>query len=449
MSFDPQRFTPVPSAYSPWLERVQEEWSRRPESVFLTFILSLIVSVMLVYGVRQILYAFTRILRTQRYPYEGLQQAQWPDITVFIAAHNEDKVIGDCITALLQTDYPKDKLRIVPVNDRSGDKTELIIDAYAVLYPELIQPFHRRTGKPGKAAALKDAMRFTTGDIALIFDADYTPSPSLLRQLVAPFFDPEVGAVMGHVVPKNVGANLLTRLLDLERSAGYQVDQQARMTLRGVPQYGGTVGGVRLSAVQAVGGWRDDVLAEDTDITFRLLLAGWKTVYNNSATCYEEVPEEWAVRMRQIHRWAQGHNQVMFRSWKDLWRSPYVSWTERIDGFLLLHVFMLQPLLLLGWVIALMLYYLNASETLTLFLPMSLLVIYAAIGSFSAFMQIAFAVLVDGHRRRIRLLPFQLLSFFASLFVMTSAFSASILDLLIHRELVWNKTVRYRKEAPQ
>jgi cellulose synthase/poly-beta-1,6-N-acetylglucosamine synthase-like glycosyltransferase len=449
MSFDPQHFVSVTPTNSPWIQQVQEEWSKRPGSVLLTLVLSLIVGVMLIYGVRQILYSFTRVFRTQRYPFEGLQQAQWPHITVFIAAHNEDKVIADCITALLQTDYPKDKLRIVPVNDRSSDKTELIIDAYTLLYPELIQPFHRRAGKPGKAAALKDAMRLTQGDIALIFDADYTPSPWLLRQLVAPFFDPEVGAVMGHVVPKNVGTNLLTRMLDLERSAGYQVDQQARMTLRGVPQYGGTVGGVRLSAVQAVGGWRDDVLAEDTDITFRLLLAGWKTVYNNSATCYEEVPEEWAVRMRQIHRWAQGHNQVMLHSWKDLWRSPYVTWTERIDGFLLLHVFMLQPLLLLGWVIALMLYYLNASETLGLFLPMSLWVIYAAIGSFSAFMQIAFAVLVDGHRQRIRLLPFQLLSFFASLWVMTCAFSASILDRLIHRELVWNKTVRYRKEAAQ
>ena len=70
----------------------------------------------------------------------------------------------------------------------------------------------------------------------------------LLKQLVAPFFDPEVGAVMGRVVPVNSGANLLTRLLDLERSGGYQVDQQARMNMNLMPQYGGTVGGVRLSA---------------------------------------------------------------------------------------------------------------------------------------------------------------------------------------------------------
>ncbi|MFY0104485.1 hypothetical protein ABTP95_22220, partial [Acinetobacter baumannii] len=75
--------------------------------------------------------------------------------------------------------------------------------------------------------------------------ADYLPARGLIKQLVAPFFDPEVGAIMGRVVPVNAGANLLTRLLDLERSGGYQVDQTARMNLGLVPQYGGTVGGIR------------------------------------------------------------------------------------------------------------------------------------------------------------------------------------------------------------
>ena len=87
---------------------------------------------------------------------------------------------------------------------------------------------------------------FAQGDIAIIFDADYVPGRGLLKQLVAPFFDPEVGAVMGRVVPINSGTNLLTRMLDLERSGGYQVDQQARMNMNLLPQYGGTVGGPAL-----------------------------------------------------------------------------------------------------------------------------------------------------------------------------------------------------------
>ena len=422
-------------------------WQQRPASVALALVLGVVVLVMLSYGLRQMLYALNRAFGLQRYPYAHVLPAQWPMVTVFIAAHNEERVIADSMQALLQSDYPPDRLNVVVVNDRSSDRTAAIVDATIARHPGRLHAFHRSSGKPGKAAALKDAVRHAQGDIALIFDADYTPGPGLLRQLVTPFLDPEVGAVMGRVVPRNVSTNLLTRMLDMERSAGYQVDQQARMNLHGVPQFGGTVGGVRLSAVQAAGGWRDDVLAEDTDITFRLLVAGWKTVYNNQATCYEEVPEEWSVRLRQIHRWAKGHNQVLWRQVRQLIRSPWLSWRERIDGLMLLHIFLLQPLLLLGWVMAVGLYYLNGSEVLTVFVPSLLLVAYAALGGFSAFMQMVYAVLVDGHRQRIRLLPFQMFNFVASLPTITAALGDVVLDRLLRKELVWHKTVRYRKES--
>jgi len=196
----------------------------------------------------------------------------------------------------------------------------------------LIEPFHRVGGKPGKAAALKDAMTLVKTEVVLIFDADYIPGKALLRQLVAPFFDPEIGAVMGRVVPLNVGKKCLTRLLDLERSGGYQVDQQARMNLHLVPQYGGTVAGVRKSALQEIGGWNENALAEDTDLTYRLLIAGWKTAYENRAECYEEVPERWPVRVRQITRWAKGHNQAMASYIARTARCPGLGWFERIDG---------------------------------------------------------------------------------------------------------------------
>src|SRR5205814_9163297 len=86
----------------------------------------------------------------------------------------------------------------------------------------------------------------------------------------------------------DLGKKLLTRILDLERSGGYQVDQQARMNLHFVPQYGGTVAGIRKSALDEIGGWNENTLAEDTDLTYRMLLGGWKTVYENRAECYEE-----------------------------------------------------------------------------------------------------------------------------------------------------------------
>lgn len=415
--------------------------------LWLSGLLALVMVFMLAYGLRQSLFAWQRMWGRTRYPYAGVVEADWPPITVFVAAHNEEAVIALSLQALVHSDYPSDRLRIVVVNDRSTDATASIVDEWVARHPGRIEAFHRRAGKPGKAAALKDAMAHARGDIALVFDADYTPSPGLLRQLVVPFFDPEVGAVMGRVVPRNAGVNLLTRLLDLERSAGYQVDQQARMNLRLVPQYGGTVGGVRCSAVAAVGGWHDDTLAEDTDITYRLLLNGWKTVYTNRSECYEEVPQDWQVRIKQIKRWAKGHNQVMVRYGLRFAFSPYLSWRERLDGLLLLFVFALPPLLLLGWLLALGLYFFNAGDMLTGLISLFALMAYGTLGNFAAFFEIAVAVLLDGKRRRLRLLPLSLLGFVISLFAISSSVWGQLMDKLLGRDMVWDKTVRYRQPS--
>jgi cellulose synthase/poly-beta-1,6-N-acetylglucosamine synthase-like glycosyltransferase len=420
-------------------------FASQPMAATMAVLLLFVVAIMMLYGLRHFMFTMSRLAGVQRHPYIDIAVANWPMVTVYIAAHNEEKVVAGCIEALLNTDYPHDRLKIIPVNDRSKDTTGAIIDHYVALHPGRIWPFHRTQGKAGKSAALKDALAFAEGDIAIIFDADYVPGRGLLKQLVAPFFDPEVGAVMGRVVPVNSGANLLTRLLDLERSAGYQVDQQARMNMNLMPQYGGTVGGVRLSAVQAVGGWHDDTLAEDTDITFRLMFNGWKTIYTNRSECYEEVPEDWNVRIKQVSRWAKGHNQVLARYWWKFATSSYLTLGQRVDGLLLLFVFVIPMVMLTGWCLALGLYFLNAGSLLSQLIPVFALMVYGTLGNFAAFFEIVVAVLIDGNRRRLRLLPLNMLGFLVSLFAISGAVWSLVLDSILKRDMVWEKTVRYRK----
>lgn len=410
-------------------------------------LLLLIVATISLYAFRHLLFSLSRLFGRQRHPYLDIDCAEWPHITVFIAAHNEEKVVAGCIEALLDTSYPLDRLKIVPVNDRSTDDTRRIIDTYVNAYPDRVFPFHRTSGKAGKAAAIKDALAYAEGDIIIIFDADYTPGRGLLKQLAAPFFDPEVGAVMGRVVPVNASTNLLTRLLDLERAGGYQVDQQARMNLRLIPQFGGTVGGLRVSAVEQVGGFRDDTLAEDTDITYRLVCRGWKVVYSNRSECYEEVPEEWSVRIKQIMRWSKGHNQVLVRYWSSFLFSDSISLRARVDGFLLLFVFAMPPVLLLGWILALLCYMLSAPSLISLFIAAWAFSAYGANGSFAAFFEIAIAVILDGNRKRLRLLPLSLFGFCVSLVAISHASWQLLSDSIRKREMVWDKTVRYRKPA--
>jgi len=408
----------------------------------LVYLFTIVIVLICVYALRHYVFTLRRVFGRQRHPYADVDHADWPSVTVFIAAHNEEAVIADCIEALLQADYPRDRLKIVPVNDRSTDRTREIIDGFVKRFPGRIHPFHRTGGKPGKAAALKDAMQFLRGGVFLVFDADYVPGRALIRELVAPFFDPEVGSVMGRVVPINVGKKLLTRLLDLERSGGYQVDQQARMNLGLVPQYGGTVGGARKTALDEIGGWTENTLAEDTDLTIRLLLAGWKTVYVNRAECYEEVPERWPVRVRQIMRWAKGHNQVMVRYAGALLRCPYLSVRERIDASLLLGVYAMAPVLILGWLLAVTLFYTGAE----IWGGMAVLGLaaFTALGNFAAFYEIAAAARLDGSSERICLLPLTLLGFTVSVVSVSKAAWEQIIDWFRGREMHWQKTERTR-----
>ncbi len=406
-----------------------------------------IAVIMLLYTARHYWFTLNRLFGVQRHPYIDIDMADWPHITVLVAAHNEEAVIAGALQALLGVDYPAGRMDITPVNDRSSDRTREIIDAITAEANGRIKPFHRSSGKPGKAAALKEVTATLDSEIIVVFDADYLPAKGLIKQLVAPFFDPEVGATMGRVVPQNVGVNLLTRMLDLERSGGYQVDQQARMNLRMVPQYGGTCGAIRMAALDSIGGWHDDVLAEDTDLTYRLLLKNWKTIYQNRSECYEEVPETWSVRIRQIMRWAKGHNQAMWRHMFPLFPIKGLSRAEKFDGAALLGVYLMAPMLIVGWFIAVLLFFIHPTPFLSGVIVLFSLVSFSSLGNFAAFFQIAAASYLDGSRQRIRLLPLNYLGFLVSAISITRATLNQILDNYLKRELIWDKTVRYRKPA--
>ena len=412
---------------------------------YVTLMLSMllaIVAIIIVYAVRHYWFTLNRLFGRQRHPYLDIDTADWPSVTVMIPAHNEEQVIGNILTSLLEVDYPNERLLIMPINDRSTDKTAEIIDAIASQHPQRVRPIHRKDGKPGKAAALKEATTRLESEILLVFDADYIPGAGLIKQLVAPFFDPEVGAMMGRVVPHNVGNTLLTRFLDLERSAGYQVDQQARMNMHLVPQYGGTVGGVRVSALHDVGGWDDDTLAEDTEMTYRMLLAGWKTVYQNRSECYEEVPENWFNRVRQLKRWAKGHNHVMNRYSIDLLKSHRIRLFEKLDGLLLLGVYIMSPVTIIGWALAITLFFMGEHMMYGVIAILAV-VSYGALGNFAAFFEIAAALRLDGRHQAVRLLSINIFNFLVSLVATGLATISPFIARDKERLSFWDKTERF------
>ncbi|MBX0312411.1 MAG: glycosyltransferase family 2 protein, partial [Sulfurihydrogenibium sp.] len=183
--------------------------------------------VLLLYIIRHYAFTLNRALGKQRLYYQDVLDEDLPTVSVLVPMHNEEKVASYILDLLVASDYPKEKLEIIPINDHSTDRTKEIIEEYAQKYP-FIKPLHRYGDLPrGKQNGLNDALKIAKGDIILVYDADYLPPKGQIRTLAIAFKDPRIGAVMGRVVPINAEKNLLTRLLDIERSGGYQVDQQA------------------------------------------------------------------------------------------------------------------------------------------------------------------------------------------------------------------------------
>ena len=400
------------------------------------------IALMIVYAARHLLFAYNRSFAHQKLYYNDIYTSRMPKISVLIPMHNEEQVLGYVLDALLQCDYDRDRLEIIPINDNSTDRTRQLLDEYHEKY-EFIRPIHRDTPNRGKPAGLNDAMEVATGEIIIVFDADYRPATDMLKQLAIAFADPQVGAVMGRVIPFNANKNLLTRLINLERSGGYQVDQQARYNMGLLPQYGGTVGGFRKDLIMQTGGFNPAVLAEDTELTYRLAVRGWKIIYANSAECYEEAPETWDVRGRQIRRWSRGHNNVLFRYLWPVLTTPHMNWKEKLDGLLLLFVYVVPFLLALGQLDAIALFFLGQMNIMTGWWVLLFIGAYCSFGNFAPFYEIGSALGMDGVRDEICLLPLVMYNFYFYMWTISLGFLDAVADIVTGRQVVWAKTRRF------
>ena len=401
-----------------------------------------VIIVMLLYSGRHFYFTVVRLLGRQRIYYNDIETSRLKTISVLIPMHNEEKVLDNVLTSLLNCDYDRDKLEIIPINDNSTDRTKQKLDEYHKKY-DFIKPLHRNCKERGKPVGLNDAMKVAQGEIIIVFDADYRPARNMLKQIALGFEDPQVGAVMGRVIPYNTNKNMLTRLINLERSGGYQIDQQARYDLRAIPQYGGTVGGFRKEFLLETGGFNPKVLAEDTELTFRLFTNGWRVVYANSAECYEESPENRNVRGRQIRRWSRGHNEVLFRYLIPTIVNPYMTLFQKVDGIFLLFIYAVPVFLLLGWGVSLALFFLGEMEIFAGWWVILFLGIYNSLGNFAPFFEIGTSLIVDGVPGEALLLPLMMFNFFFYMWNISLGFFDAVLDVITGRGVKWDKTVRF------
>ena len=167
--------------------------------------------------------------------------------------------------------YPKQKFKVIVINDASSDKTGDKAENFVKTH-SFIKVIHRdpNCGGKGKPEVMNYGLKQASGEIIYCFDADYYPQRNIIEKLTKHFEDPKVGAVQGRVTVLNEPNTLVTRLVALERTGGYRVDQTARDELELISQFGGTVGGFRKTLLDKLGGWDPEMLTEDTDLTFKV-----------------------------------------------------------------------------------------------------------------------------------------------------------------------------------
>lgn len=401
--------------------------------------------VMLLYAIRHAIFSYNRMFGRQRIYYNDVYDSELPFISVLIPMYNEEKVLHNTLDSLLECDYDRDKMEIIPIDDNSTDSTPEILDEYHKKYP-FIRPLYRNSNLRGKPAGLNEAMKIAKGDIIIVFDADYQPSKKMLHRLAIAFNNPKVAAVMGRVIPYNSDKNLLTKLLQIERSGGYQADQQARYNLMLMPQYGGTVGGFRKKVVQEAGGFNIRVLAEDTELTIKLFTRGYKVIYANDAECYEESPETWRVRGRQVRRWSRGHNNVALNYFFPVLFSKYMSIREKVDGVFLLFIYITPFILFLAIIDSVTLFLLGEMDIFISWWALLFVTAYNSYGNFAPFYEIATALMMDGRRKDLLMVPLMTFSFYFYLWNISLGFIDAILDIFTTRKVKWSKTERFAQK---
>lgn len=234
---------------------------------------------------------------------------------------NEKFVAARIIDAIAKFNYPKDKLQIQVIDDSTDESVEIVAERVAYYKSLGFDISHvRRSDRSGyKAGALADAMPDVKGEYIAIFDADFIPHPDFLERSLPLFEDEKVGLVQSRWTYLNSRKNQLTRLQTVMLDAHFGIEQVTRFTKGSFFNFNGTAGIWRKETIDDAGGWKSDTLTEDTDLSYRAQIKGWKFIYRPDIECPSEIPEDMNAFKVQQHRWAKGAIEVMRKLLPTVW----------------------------------------------------------------------------------------------------------------------------------
>ena len=255
--------------------------------------------------------------------------ASAPKVSLLVAAKNQEAVISNLLAMLCNLDYPIDRYEVWAIDDRSTDNTPAILDRLATEYPQLRVVHRSANASGGKSGALNQVVPQTFGDIIGVFDADAKVTPDLLRKVVPLFADPDIGAVQVRKAIVNETENFWTKGQAAEMALDSYVQQQ-RIAVDGIGELRGNGQFVSRTALGSCGGWNEETITDDLDLTIRLHLDNWKVGFLLTPAVLEEGVTKASSLWHQRNRWAEGGYQRYLDYWRYIFSTP-MGFGKRID----------------------------------------------------------------------------------------------------------------------
>ncbi len=322
---------------------------RRIKSAFILFLVySLIIALHLLSWGQWLIWGLAGILWIQAFrvlfasplplpPSLSQSTTDYPFVSLLVAAKNEQSVIANLVNTLCHQDYPGDRYEVWVVDDDSTDNTPVVLAQLQQEYSNLRVLRRPENGKGGKSGALNQVLPLTKGEFIAVFDADATVSPDMLRQILPIFDDEKVGAIQMRKAISNSNINFWTKGQTTEMALDSYFQQQ-RIAITGIGELRGNGQFMRRSALVSCGGWNEQTITDDLDLTIRLHLENWDIKISIFPCVNEEGVTKAIALWHQRSRWAEGGYQRYLDYWR-LILSNKMGTKKTIDliGFFLIQ----------------------------------------------------------------------------------------------------------------
>ncbi len=240
------------------------------------------------------------------------ENTEVPKFSIIVPTKDEELVIGRCLDGILNLEYPQNRMEIMIVDGNSGDETRNICSGFVQKYPSLIKVINEKESR-GKPAALNLALKYVTGEIVGVFDADSVPEKDVLRKVASSFINKEVMAVQGRTTSLNEKNNALTRVISAEEKAWFQALLSGREHLQLFIPLNGSCQFIRRNILEELGGWDENSLTEDVELALRLVEKKHLIRYDADVCSRQETPNNLRDLVKQRVRWYRGYMETALK----------------------------------------------------------------------------------------------------------------------------------------